>query len=88
MDLFIAGIPMYMSNKDLEDLLKPYGQVLSAKVIKDYDTGESRGFGFVQMEKRDEAKHAIQALDNHNIDGNSLTVNEARPRIRTEGEYS
>ena len=88
MDLFVAGFPIHMDNDDLENLVNPYGKVLSAKVIKDYDTGESRRFGFVKMADKDEANTAIKALNNHKLSGNSLTVNEARPKIRIEGEYS
>ena len=88
MDIFVAGFPIYMDNDDLENLVKPYGQVLSAKVIKNYDTGESRRFGFVKMKDRNEATTAIKALNTHKIDENRITVKEARPRVKLEGEYS
>src|SRR4051812_41121694 len=69
-----------MSSSDLEQMFSQYGNVESAEVISDRDTGRSKGFGFVEMSSDSEAKAAIDALHDHEVDGRRLTVNEARPR--------
>jgi RNA recognition motif-containing protein len=75
-----VGNLSYDSNEDsLRTLFEQYGDVVSAKVITDRDTGRSRGFGFVEMEGED-CQNAIQALDGYELDGRSLKVNEAKPR--------
>jgi RNA recognition motif-containing protein len=75
-----VGNLSYDSNEDsLRTLFEQYGDVVSAKVITDRDTGRSRGFGFVEMEGED-CQSAIQALDGYELDGRALKVNEAKPR--------
>jgi RNA recognition motif-containing protein len=66
-------------------MFEPYGTVESASVITDRDTGRSKGFGFVEMSSRQEGEDAIQALSGTEVDGRSLTVNEARPREERGG---
>jgi RNA recognition motif-containing protein len=69
-----------MTDADLNSLFAPHGTVQSAQVIMDRDTGRSKGFGFVEMGSSDEAQAAIAAVNGQQVDGRSLTVNEARPR--------
>jgi cold-inducible RNA-binding protein len=74
-DNFTLGV----NDSDLEDLFAPYGTVQSAHVVTDSDTGRSKGYGFVEMATCDQAQAAIAALNGKDSNGNTLTVNEARP---------
>ena len=78
--LYVGNLTYRMNSSDLEQLFSQYGNVESAEVISDRDTGRSKGFGFVEMSTDAEAKAAIDALHDHEVDGRRLTVNEARPR--------
>lgn len=79
MNIFVGNLPYSTTGPDLESLFSQYGEVESAAVITDRDTGRSRGFGFVEMPD-DVARTAIEELNGHNLDGRPLTINEARPR--------
>jgi cold-inducible RNA-binding protein len=78
--LFVAGLPFSMADNDLSNLFIDYGTVVSARIVTDRDTNRSKGFGFVEMSTADEAKNAIQGLNEKDMNGRPLTVNEARPR--------
>jgi RNA recognition motif-containing protein len=78
--LYVGNLNFAMGNQDLEEMFSAYGQVNSATVIMDRDTGRSKGFGFVEMANDDEAAAAISALNGKEMNGRALTVNEARPR--------
>jgi RNA recognition motif-containing protein len=78
--LYVGNLTYRMNSSDLEQLFSQYGNVESAEVISDRDTGRSKGFGFVEMSTESEAKAAIDALNDQEFDGRRLTVNEARPR--------
>jgi len=78
--LYVGNLSYSVSNSELEGMFSPYGTVDSASVITDRDTGRSKGFGFVEMENDAEATAAITALNGKEIEGRTLTVNEARPR--------
>jgi RNA recognition motif-containing protein len=78
--LYVGNLAYGISDSDLEQLFAPHGTVQSAQVIMDRDTGRSKGFGFVEMGSDQEAQTAIQALNGKEVDGRSLTVNEARPK--------
>ena len=79
MNIYVGNLPFSYDSQQLEDLFSEYGEVSSAQVILDRDTGRSRGFGFVELP--DEAgRRAIEELDGSDLEGRSLTVNEARPR--------
>ncbi|HSF85814.1 MAG TPA: RNA-binding protein [Acidimicrobiia bacterium] len=82
MNIYVGNLPFSSTSDDLERLFSEHGQVDSASVITDRDTGRSRGFGFVEMANNDEARKAIQELDGHDFDGRRLRVNEAQPRRR------
>ena len=80
MNIYVGNLPFSSTSADLEDLFGEYGQVDSAAVISDRETGRSRGFGFVEMASDDDARRAIEELDGSDVGGRSLKVNEARPR--------
>lgn len=82
MNIYVGNLPFRSTSADLERLFGEYGQVDSAAVIMDRDTGRSRGFGFVEMANNDEARRAIEALDGYDHDGRKLRVNEAQPKRR------
>ncbi|OGC55946.1 RNA-binding protein [candidate division WWE3 bacterium RIFCSPHIGHO2_01_FULL_48_15] len=78
--LFVGGLPRSFSNSQLEEMFAPIGNVASATVITDRDTGQGKGFGFVEMEKDNEADDAIAKLNETELEGRKITVNVARPR--------
>jgi len=78
--LYVGNLSYSVDSSELEQLFGQHGQVLSAQIINDRDTGRSKGFGFVEMANDNEAEAAIQALNGQQHNGRALTVNEARPR--------
>ncbi|MEC4688716.1 MAG: RNA-binding protein [Nitrospirota bacterium] len=83
--IYVGGLPYSATETQLNDLFAVHGTVESARVITDRFTGQSRGFGFVEMSKDEEAKAAITALNGTQMDGRTLTVNEARPQESRAG---
>ncbi len=77
--LYVGNLPYSFRDGDLEQAFSPYGQITSAKVMMERDTGRSKGFGFVEMGSDAEAQAAIEALNGQQIGGRGLVVNEARP---------
>lgn len=80
MNIYIANLVSQIEDEDLRNIFAEYGEVTSAKVIKDKFTGESRGFAFVEMSSDDEARAAIEALNNGELEGKTLVVREAVPK--------
>jgi RNA recognition motif-containing protein len=80
MNVFVAKLNPATTSKDLEALFGVYGEIVSAKVIFDKETGNSKGYGFVEMKNDEEAIAAIQALNDSDVKGNQIVVKEARPR--------
>jgi RNA recognition motif-containing protein len=78
MNIYVGNLSWGMSDQDLENLFAEHGSVTSAKIITDRMTNRSRGFGFVEMS--DGAEAAIEALNDTEIEGRKLVVNESRPR--------
>jgi RNA recognition motif-containing protein len=78
--LYVGNLTYGVTNSTLEQMFAAHGTVESAQVIMDRDTGRSKGFGFVEMKTDQEAQAAIAALNGKEVDGRSLTVNEAKPR--------
>jgi RNA recognition motif-containing protein len=78
--LYVGNLSFSVTNADLEDLFAPFGEVRSAQVVEDRQTGRSRGFGFVEMASDADALAAIDALHDQEHGGRRLTVNEAKPR--------
>ena len=85
-NIYVGGLPYAVNDDQLEEVFSEYGPVQSARVITDRMTGQSRGFGFVEMDEEDAVK-AISALNGSQLGGRTLTVNEARPRERRSGGY-
>ncbi len=91
MNLFVAKLSSSTTGEDLQELFSAHGEVTSAKVIVDRETGNSKGFGFVEMANDDEAKAAIAALNETELDGKEIVVKEANAREerpRSSGQRS
>lgn len=78
--LFVGSLPWSVDDDALQSAFQPHGEVVSAKVVTDRETGRSRGFGFVEMEDSTAANNAIKALNNSELNGRNIVVNEAKPR--------
>ena len=85
MNIYVANLPYSSGDDELRSQFEAFGSVDSATVIKDRDTGRSRGFGFVEMPNKEEAEAAIEQLNGTEMGGRPLTVNEARPRGERSG---
>jgi RNA recognition motif-containing protein len=83
--LYVGNLTYGVTNEMLEQMFAAHGTVESAQVIMDRDTGRSKGFGFVEMKTDQEAQAAIGGLNGKEMDGRSLTVNEARPKAEGGG---
>ncbi len=82
MRIYVGNLPYSTAGPDLERVFGEYGTVADAVVINDRETGQSKGFGFVDMPSDQEAQTAITALDGTQLDGRTIKVNEARPPER------
>ncbi|MBN1968243.1 MAG: RNA-binding protein [Candidatus Delongbacteria bacterium] len=80
MDIYVGNIPYGLSEDELKKTFEVHGAVTSARIIKDKETGRSKGFGFVNMPNNEEAQTAIKEMDGHDYNGRPLRVNEARGR--------
>ena len=83
--LYVGGLPYSVTDDALETLFAEHGTVESARVITDRMTGRSRGFGFVEMSSQEEAQQAVDKLNGTDLEGRSLTVNEAKPKEQRSG---
>jgi RNA recognition motif-containing protein len=83
--LYVGNLAYSVTSEDLQELFEQYGQVRSAQVLSDRETGRSRGFGFVEMDNDPDADAAIESLDGNDHQGRRLTVNEAKPRSQGGG---
>lgn len=79
-NIYVGNLPFNTSDNDLHDLFSQVGAVVSARVITDRDTNQSRGFGFVEMDSAEDATQAITRFNGYTLGERSLTVNEAKPR--------
>ena len=79
-NIYVGNLSYQATEDDVREAFEQFGQVSSVNIIKDRETGRSRGFGFVEMPEADEAKQAIEGLNLQAISGRNVTVNEARPR--------
>lgn len=80
MNIFVANINRKVTSEQLEELFTPFGEISSLKLIKDRDTGLSKGYAFVEMPNDNEAQNAIDALNQTDLEGRTIAVNEARPK--------
>jgi len=85
MNIYVGNLPFEIDDTELERTFTAYGEVSSARVIQDRESGRSRGFGFVEMSDNTQAEAAIQALNGKDFNGRPLTVNEAKPREDRRG---
>ena len=83
--LYVGRLPYRTTDQDLSDLFGQYGEVLSATVIIDRETGRSKGFGFVEMSNDQEAQNAMNQLNNSTLEGRTIIVNEAQAREPRSG---
>ena len=83
--IFVGNFSFSMTESELRSLFEPYGNIETATVATDRETGRSRGFGFVSMPNDEEAEKAMAALNGKDVDGRALTVNEARPQTQRSG---
>ena len=85
MKIYVGNLPYSATDGELQQKFEAFGQVDSATVVMDRETGRSKGFGFVEMSEKSEADAAIAALNGQDMDGRALKVNEARPRTDNRG---
>ncbi|HSX15007.1 MAG TPA: RNA-binding protein [Candidatus Saccharimonadales bacterium] len=85
--LYVGGLPYSVTDDELQQMFAAHGEVTSAKVITDRDSGRSKGFGFVEFSNDDEAKAAIEALNDTEQQGRKIMVSIARPMERREGGF-
>ena len=84
MNIYVGNLTSTTTEEDLKEAFGTHGQINSVKIIKDFETGQSRGFGFVDM-AQNEGKAAIESLNGSDLNGNSIVVNEAYERERRQG---
>jgi cold-inducible RNA-binding protein len=85
MNIYVGNLSYQTNDSDLRAAFESHGEVTSSSVITDRDSGQSKGFGFVEMSNDQEAKAAISALDGTDLQGRQIKVNEARPRAERGG---
>jgi RNA recognition motif-containing protein len=83
--LYVGSLPYSVDDIQLEELAKPFGEIVSAKVIVDKFSGQSKGFGFVEFTNADDADKAVEGLNGKDVGGRALVVNEARPPTNRGG---
>ena len=80
MNIYVSNLSFNVQDEDLKEFFAPYGEVSSAKIINDRETGKSRGFGFVELADDEAAKKAIAELDGATVEGRAIKVMEAKPK--------
>lgn len=89
MNIYVSNLNFSTTSESLQELFAGYGEVTSAKIITDRETGRSRGFGFVEMSNDSEGQNAISELNGVDFEGKTLSVNIARPKTeRSSGGYN
>jgi len=86
MNIYVGNLAHSATEETLRPLFEQFGEIVSIKIITDRLTGRPRGFAFVQMSSNEEAQNAINKLNGYELEGRKLTVNEARPRPKREGQ--
>jgi RNA recognition motif-containing protein len=87
MNIFVANLSFKIQDQGLQKIFEQYGEVSSAKVITDRETGRSKGYGFVEMPSDEDALAAIRALDGRDLEGKAVVVKQARPREEFNDNY-
>ncbi len=85
--LYVGSLPYSVTEEELHNLFSAYGKIESVRIITDKFTGQSKGFGFVEMADGDEAQKAIEAINGMKLNGRTLIVNEARPEQKRERSF-
>jgi len=85
MNIYVGNLPFNLGEEDLKEIFEEYGEVATTKIISDKFSGRSKGFGFVEMENDEEANNAIKELNNAEVSGRNIKVNESKPRETTGG---
>ncbi|MHC4601766.1 MAG: RNA recognition motif domain-containing protein [Planctomycetota bacterium] len=85
MNIYVGNLAREVTEDDLRQAFEAFGQVTSATIIKDRFSGESRGFGFVEMPSKNEAQTAIEEMNDKDLKGRTVNVNEARPKVDRGG---
>ncbi len=85
MNIYVGSLPFDVTEGELKELFVPFGQVTEVRMIMDKFSGNSKGFGFVEMPSKEEAEKAINALNGKDMKGRAMTVNEAKPKIDRGG---
>lgn len=85
--LYVGSLPYSTDENKLRELFEPFGELISAAVISDKFTGQSKGFGFVEFDDAGAADQAIAEINGKEVDGRTLVVNEARPQAKREGGF-
>ncbi len=80
MNIYVGNLPFSISQNELQDVFSEFGEVSNVTIISDRATGQSKGFGFVEMPKNSEADEAIKALNESDLKGRNIKVNQAKPR--------
>jgi RNA recognition motif-containing protein len=80
MNIYVGNLPWDLTEEDLREAFAAFGEVETAKIVTDRETGRARGFGFVEMSNKDEGTAAISGLNEKDLKGRAIKVNEARPR--------
>ncbi len=80
MNIYVGNLPFNLGEEDLKEIFEEYGEVSTTKIIADKFSGRSKGFGFVEMDNDEEANNAIKELNNAEISGRNIKVNESKPR--------
>jgi RNA recognition motif-containing protein len=89
MNIYVSNLSYDTTTESLQELFAEYGEISSTNIIKDRDSGRSRGFGFVEMPNDTNAQKAIDELNNSDFEGKTITVNMARPKTeRNDGGYN
>ncbi|MBK8491243.1 MAG: RNA-binding protein [Saprospirales bacterium] len=88
MNIFVAKLNYSTREETLRELFEEFGEVSSAKLVMDRETGRSKGFGFVEMPNDSEANRAIDSLNDTDVDGRTIVVKVARPREENSGGYN
>ncbi len=88
MNIYVGNLSYEVTEDDLKQMFEEYGSIVKAIIIKDRETGRSKGFGFVEMNEQEGGKKAIQELDGTSVKDRNIKVNEARPRKERPGRKS
>lgn len=83
MNIYVSNLSFNVQDDDLKAFFEPYGEVTSARIVNDRETGRSRGFGFVEMSDDTAARKAMEELDNAVVEGRNIKVTEARPKEKS-----